>query len=144
MPSVPQAPAQFKYTKGAGKVSKPSGTKKQAASKVSKRSVAFSYHLHILGRVLTTSCTRTAPSTKRKPKRNSNFEGPTYCICDTQDTLHLVACEDCGEEYHPACIGKTPFAASTYNSHRKRCQKKDYERFQKEGGEFHCGCEDDE
>lgn len=71
---------------------------------------------------------------------NDPPRGPhCHCYAAASDPL-LLPCVDCGQRFHPRCIGKGRFAQGTYSSDPVGYMMKDKEAFVEKG--FKCGeCE---
>ncbi|KAK4540293.1 hypothetical protein LTR36_009605 [Oleoguttula mirabilis] len=53
-----------------------------------------------------------------------------HCVCQVRgDNQYLIVCDQCGKWFHPGCIGKGQYAASTYSCNRVRSQRKDADYF---------------
>ena len=50
----------------------------------------------------------------------------------------MVECEKCEKWFHPGCIGKGKYAASTYRHHKRYAREGDEKRYREEGLSFIC------
>lgn len=91
---------------------------------------------------------KSRPTRRNEPFRistalpeNDPPKGPR-CHCKASDTdPTLLACADCGNKYHPRCVGKGQYSKRTYYGNPQSYMLKDVESF--EDRKFKCGdCEE--
>jgi hypothetical protein len=91
---------------------------------------------------------KSRPTRRNEPFRistalpeNDPPKGP-HCHCKASSTdPTLLACTDCGNKYHPRCVGKGRYSKSTYYGNPQEYMLKDLDLF--EDRPFKCGdCEE--
>jgi hypothetical protein len=90
---------------------------------------------------------KSRPTRRNEPFRistalpeNDPPKGP-HCHCKASSTdPTLLACADCGNKYHPRCVGKGKYSKGTYYGNHQHYMLKDLELFKEKP--FKCGdCE---
>lgn len=93
------------------------------------------------------NASKSRPTRRNEPFRiwtalpeNDPPKGP-HCHCKAASTdPTLLACADCGNKYHPRCVGKGKYSKGTYSSNPLAYMLKDVELFEEKP--FKCGdCE---
>lgn len=93
------------------------------------------------------NASKSRPTRRNEPFRiwtalpeNDPPKGP-HCHCKASSTdPTLLACADCGNRYHPRCVGKGKYGKGTYSSNPLAYMLKDVELFKEKP--FKCGdCE---
>lgn len=88
-----------------------------------------------------TSRIGTSPNTHKKAADRPDDEtaqiNGMHCVCnvDKYDKT-LVPCDECGMWFHPCCIGKSHYPASSIRSRRGWVKEKDEARYREE--DFSC------
>jgi hypothetical protein len=94
------------------------------------------------------NASKSRPTRRNEPFRistalpeNDPPKGP-HCHCKASITdPTLLACADCGNKYHPRCVGKGRYSKSTYYGNPQEYMLKDLELFKDRP--FKCGdCEE--
>lgn len=94
------------------------------------------------------NASKSRPTRRNEPFRistalpeNNPPKGP-HCHCKASGTdPTLLACAECGNKYHPRCVGKGKYGRGTYSGNPQRYMLKDVEAF--EDQLFRCGdCEE--
>jgi len=93
------------------------------------------------------NASKPRPTRRNEPFRistalpeNDPPKGP-HCHCKASNTdPTLLACADCGNKYHPRCVGKGRYSKGTYYGNHQHYMLKDLELFKEKP--FKCGdCE---
>jgi hypothetical protein len=61
-----------------------------------------------------------------------------HCVCKRPSDPYLVQCEGCEDWFHPGCVGKGKYSASTYKHARKVGLAGDEKRYREENLAFRC------
>lgn len=94
------------------------------------------------------NASKSRPTRRNEPFRistalpeNDPPKGP-QCHCKAAGTdSTLLACADCGNKYHPRCVGKGKYGRGTYSGNPQHYMHKDMEAFKDRP--FKCGdCEE--